>query len=231
MPPLQAPDEDDWGPQDEKPSTGRRRRALWIAAAAVLLLLLAGGTWFLLADPTGNGGNDAGVTSASTSAESTATAVTIDLPAYLGRDADEVQAELEREGFTVTQAAASEATVAEGSELVGRELAAGQVADIAPAGENVPTTATVTIYVVPEAATGGGDTTTEPTQTTTSSPETTSSAPTTTTTPPPTTETTTPTTESTTLGGTTTSAPAVTTTEEPPPADPNAGAADPGGAG
>jgi eukaryotic-like serine/threonine-protein kinase len=228
MPPLQAPDDDDWGPEDEEPPAGGRRRALLIAAAVIVLLLLAGGTWFLLS-PAGDGGKDAGSTTAP-STSTTAGAVTIDLAAYLGRGADQVQVELEALGFTVTQADASETTVAEGSELAGRPLAVGEVADISPAGENVPTTAAVTIYAVPEAETGGEETEPQTTETTTSSPETTSSAPTTTSEAPTTTEETVPTTTEPSLPG---SEPPPTT--DPPPTtagEPtDVGAADPDGTG
>jgi serine/threonine-protein kinase len=208
MPPLQAPDDaDDWGPDGEEPPADRRRRAIWIAAAAVVLLLLAGGAWFLFG-PAGDGGNAADRTSAATSTDASASVIAIDLAAYLGRDADEVQAELEGLGFTVSQEDASEATVAEGTELAGRPLESGQVADINPSGDNVPTSATVTIYAVPEAATSAPEettaeqTTTE--ETTTSAPTTTSEAPTTSSEAPPTT------TEETT---TTSELPASTTTE------------------
>jgi serine/threonine-protein kinase len=231
MPPLEAPDEYDWE-QGEPPPARRSRRGLWIAVAAIVVLLLAGGAWFLLG-PAGDAGNEAGRTPTSSAAESTASAVTIDLQAYLGQDADDVQADLEERGFTVTRADASEATVAEGTEIAGRELAAGQVADIAPAGENVPTTATVTLYVVPEAApdSGAGDTGEQtPAPTTSSAPTTTTAPPTTTSSAPTTTAP--PTTSSPTLS-------ASTPPETPPPpadpppadeeADPNAGANDPDG--
>jgi serine/threonine-protein kinase len=233
MPPLHAPDdEDDWGSDDEEPPTDRRRRAIWIAAAAVVLLLLAGGAWFLFG-PAGDGGNAADRTSAATSTDASASVVAIDLAAYLGRDADEVQAELEGLGFTVQQEDASEGTVAEGTELAGRPLESGQVADINPSGNDVPTSAAVTIYAVPEAATGAPEeTTAEQTtaeETTTSAPTTTSEAPTTTSEAPPTTS------EETT---TTSELPASTTTETSTstPAgdaggDADAGAVDPGGTG
>ena len=230
MPPLQAPDDDDWGPEEEEPEDNRRRRALWIAVAAVVLLLLAGGTWFFLTDPTGDGGNNAGGTSAASSTESSATALTIDLQAFLGRDADEVKAELEEAGFTVRLENASEATVAEGSEILGSELTTGQVADIEPSGENIPTTAAVTIYVVPEDD-GGEETVTETTQSTTTAPTTTSSVPTTTEAPTTTEETVTTTTAETTLSGEPTTDPPTDPATTTPEEDPAAGAADPGETG
>ncbi|GAA3178082.1 hypothetical protein GCM10010531_34890 [Blastococcus jejuensis] len=228
MPPLQAPPDDYWGPEDDEPPSGRSRRALWIAAAAVLVLLLAGGAWFLFG-PAGDGGDD-GRSGSTTSAESTATAFTIDLAAYVGRDADEVQAELEGEGFTVRQADASDATVAEASEQFAEELDAGEVADIDPSGADVPTTAAVTLYVVPEGDDDDGGETTAPettAPTTSSSPETTSSVPTTTSAPPTTTESSPSDTGSPTLSGTT--ATDTTTTSTTPPEDPAAGATGPGG--
>ena len=233
MPPLQAPDDDDWGPEDEEPPSDRRKRGLLIAAAVVVLLLLAGGAWFLLA-PSGDQGSQAGTTTAPTSTSSSATSVNIELAAYVGRNAGEVQAELEELGFTVSLANASETTIAEGAEVAGRALAVGEVADIDPSGANVPTSATVTIYAVPEAAPqDDGETETEPTETTSQAPTTTSQAPTTTSQAPTTTSqapTTSETTE--TLPGQTTT---VTTTTagdtEEPPEDPDAGAADPGGTG
>jgi serine/threonine-protein kinase len=232
MPPLQAPDEEYWGPEDDGPPPDSRRRWMWIAIAAVVLLLLAGGTWFLLADPTGSAG-DAGRTTATT-AQTSASGVTIDVAAYVGRDADEVQSELEGKGLQVTQSDASDATVAEGAGIAGRDLEAGQVADISPDGL-VPPTATVTLYVVPEAQSGGDDEPTSEAPTTTSeAPTTTSEAPTTTSEAPTTTSEAPTTTDTTTAGGS--SAPPT----DPPPSDPpptdqpvdtNAGAAAPNGAG
>src|SRR5687767_7373417 len=223
MPPLQAPEDDYWGPEDEELPPDRRKRGLLIAAAVVVLLLLAGGAWFLFG-PAGDDGKNAGSTSASTTATSTASAVTIDLAAYVGRNADEVQAELEALGFTVTRADASQATVDQGGDLVGRTLAVGEVADIQPSGENVPTSATVTIYAVPEAAPDPGEETeTQPSETTTSSvPTTTSSVPTTTSEVPTTTS----------EVPTTTEELPASTTEVPPTTDPPpAGGTDTGAAG
>jgi serine/threonine-protein kinase len=231
MPPLQAPDEDGWGPADEEPPPDRRRRALWIAAAVVVLLALAGGAWFLFG-PVGDANNEAGNTTGSTSTASSADSVTIDLAAYVGRNADEVQAELEALGFTVAQDDASQATIDAGTTLAGRALAVGEVADIQPSGENVPTTATVTIYAVPESAPDDGEETeTQPTETTSSSPETTSSAPATTTETTTTAEATTTTTQPTTASGQPTTAPTSTTTTTSESVDPNAEDPDTDGAG
>jgi serine/threonine-protein kinase len=228
MPPLQAPD-DDWGPEDEELAPDRRKRGLLIAAALAVLLLLAGGAWWLLA-PADGGRNEAGNTPTATTTSGSASAVNIDLAAYVGRNAGEVQAELEELGFTVALADASETTIAAGTELAGRALAVGEVADIEPSGENVPASATVTIYAVPEAAPqDDGETETEPTETTSSSSaETTSSAQTTTSSAPTTTSSAPTTTSSSpTLSGS--SATTTTTTEsspvEPPDGETGTGAA------
>jgi len=176
-----------------------------------VLFLLGGGAWFLLSSD-GDGGPNAGSTSASTSTDVSASAVNIDLAAYVGRNADEVQAELEGLGFSVTQADASEQTISDGAALADRPLAVGEVADIQPSGENVPTTAALTIYAVPEAVPDGGEETeTQTSESTSSSPETTSSAPTTTTEETTTTSSVPTTTAETTLPGTT-----PPTTEVPP---------------
>jgi serine/threonine-protein kinase len=175
MPPLHARDDDDREPPGAigAGGGGGGRRGVWLAAAAVLLLLVAVGAWFLL-DPLGGDGTEAGGTTAATTASSTAGTRTIDLQTYLGGPAGTVRAELEQQGFRVREETASAATVAEAAVAVGRELVAGEVADIDPV-EGVPVNAVVTIYVVPEAT--PDDDAEQPAPTTTSSAPTTTSAP------------------------------------------------------
>jgi len=222
MPPLHAPGEDDWGPEepfDEDDGRGRRRKLMWLAAAAALLLLLGGGTYFLLTS--GNrGAAEAGATSASQTSAAP-TGILLDPSAFIGRPADEVTATLEAAGLTVVR------EPADGDQLAsaGQALDAGDVAALDPSGVFADPGTSVTLFVAEEAYTPDEPEETEPEETTAEQ-TTTSEAPepTTTSSAPPAT-----TTESTTTS-TTVTAPgsAVTTTEEPPTEEP---AAEPAAAG
>jgi serine/threonine-protein kinase len=127
MPPLQAPpEEDEWDAGDEAPRSGRARW-IWLSAAVVLLLLLAGGTWFLLAD--GNRGSGGTSAETSTSRSSAApTGLQLDAAAFVGRPADEVQAELQAAGLVVRQEDADDDVLAS----AGQSLDAGDVAGLDP---------------------------------------------------------------------------------------------------
>jgi eukaryotic-like serine/threonine-protein kinase len=156
MPPLRRDDADDEdddedaGPVSPAPSGSGRRRWGWLVAGLVLLALLAGGTWFVLAgDGDGGGGSANPTTSSSTPATTSAApaAVPVDTDALVGRDADEVQAELEAAGLRVEQQDATAAQVA----APGVALAAGAVAGTDPANTSVPAGGLVTLLVAAEA--------------------------------------------------------------------------------
>jgi hypothetical protein len=218
MPPLQAPSEDDdWLAADDDGRRGGRAKWIWLTAAVVFLLLLAGGTWFLLAD--GNRGRD-GASASTTTSQTTAapTGIQLDPAAFIGRPADEVQAELEAAGLVVRREEASDEVLAD----AGQALDAGDVAGLDPSGVMAQPGTEVLLFVAADAFTPDDDEPTptpETTSTTTADP-TTSSADTTTTS----TATTTATSSTTALPGTqepTTEAPV-----EPQPEDPPTAAAD-----
>ncbi|RBY93622.1 serine/threonine protein kinase [Blastococcus sp. TF02-8] len=219
MPPLHAPENDDeWLPDDEPQP--RRRRWVWLVAALVVLLLVGGITALLLSG--GNGDReDAGRTSAPPTTSAGPTGTFLDPSAFVGRDADEVTAELEAAGLEVQRETADEDLL----EDVTQPLDAGDVAGIDPSGVAVPAGATVTLFVTDEAWDPDADE--EPTE----APETTTRPPApTTTTPPPTTtssSTTTTAPSTTTAGGT----PAPPTTEQPPAGGGGSGPTEPAAAG
>jgi serine/threonine-protein kinase len=130
--------------------------------------------------------------------------VYVDTSAYVGKDADAVQADLEGKGLVVDREAASQAQM----QATGRQLGAQTVATTDPGEVAVAPGSKVTLYVAengwaPDAGTGGGTVTNAP------PPATTTRAPATTTQPPaPTTTTTTPSTPT-----------ATTTTPTTPPTD------------
>jgi eukaryotic-like serine/threonine-protein kinase len=208
MPPLHGQPVDEDFPPDEPPFDDRRRRRmlLWTGAALLIVLLVAGGAFFLLGDA-GQNRDAGGSTTSATATTSAAGGVRLDA-SYIGRNADEVQAELEAVEMDVTQQPASEDQLANASTA----LDAGDVAALAPFGQTVPAGSDVILYVSAEAYPpddGGGET--EPTTTApTTTAEPTTTPPTTTepTTEPTTTE---PTTEPTTFPGTTTATVTVTT--------------------
>jgi serine/threonine-protein kinase len=213
MPPLHAaPDDDEWGPDDE-PGDERRSGARWglIALGLVLLLLLGGGAYYVLTS--GNRGREdtADATPATTTAG--ATGIFLDPSRYVGRPVETVQGELEALGLTVVLQPADAAEL----EALGREFDAGAVVRLDPADQTVPPASQITVTWTEEAFAPeeGEEPAPEPT---TAAPTPTTTAPTTTaTTPPP--ASTSPsvvTTPPTTLSGTPTTPPS-TPTEEPPP--------------
>jgi serine/threonine-protein kinase len=185
MPPLQAPPEDDWLAEDDDGRRGGRGKWIWLSAAVVLLLLLAGGTWFLLADD--NRGRD-GAAAATTTTQTTAapTGIQLDPAAFIGRPADDVQAELEAAGLVVRREEAGGDVLAD----AGQALDAGDVAGLDPSGVQAQPGSEVLLLVAADAFTpddGDEPTSTPETTSTTTSDPTTSSAATTTTSPTPTT--------------------------------------------
>jgi len=223
MPPLQAPPEDDDWEAGGDGRSGGRAKWIWLSAAVVLLLLLAGGTWFLLADGNrGAGGTATDTTSSQTTAGPSG--VQLDAAAYIGRPADEVQAELEAAGLVVRQEEADDDQLAG----AGQPLDAGDVADLDPSSGFAAAGTEVVLFVAKdafppddgetsEAPTSAGTTSSEPTQTSESAPTTEGT-------------TDTPTSTSTSVAQGTEETPPE---EEPPPVepDPNADAPAPGGAG
>ncbi|MCW2677615.1 MAG: pknA [Modestobacter sp.] len=180
---------DDLGPDDGGPRN--RRRLLWALAGLVLLLLVGGGAAMLLS---GGGNQGSGgtattptsvtISSAPTGTSASAGSVYVDTSTYVGKNADDVQRDLESKGLTVNRHAASQAQM----QATGRQLGRATVATTDPAETAVAPGTTVTIYVAengwaPDNATGGGNvTTTQPPATTTRAPATTTSAAPTTTT-------------------------------------------------
>jgi serine/threonine-protein kinase len=144
MPPLQAPpqDEDAWLEEPEEPRRGRRWA--WVVAALALVLLLAGGAWWLLNTGDRGGGNTASTNPTVTSASSTG--VVVDPAAYIGEPADDVEAALTGQGLTALREAASAGQL----EGAGMALEAGDVAALQPTGP-VPADAEITLYVAEEA--------------------------------------------------------------------------------
>jgi serine/threonine-protein kinase len=226
MPPLQAPDDDGWIDDDEPSADDRgRKRALWIAAALVLIALVGAGAWLLLG---GNADEPGGTprTSAPTTTSASAALISLDPDDFIGRNAAEVETELDGMGLDASQEPATEGMIDE----AGQDLETGDVADLSPADTPLAPGDAVTLYVVPESDEGEEEPeeTTEAPASTTAAP-TTSAAPTTTAAPPSTSSaaTTTETTPSTAAGTTETATVEPTSTEE----DPDAGAAGPGDAG
>jgi hypothetical protein len=204
MPPLQAPPEDDdWDAADDEDPRGGRGKWVWLAAAVLVLLFLVGGTWYLLNDGNrGPGDASAGTSTAQTSAAPTG--IQLDPAAFIGRPADEVQAQLEAAGLTVTQKDADDAELAN----AGKALDAGNVAGLRPSGRFAEPGTAVVLYVAQKAY-DPADNGNEPTatkETTTSSARTT--------TPPPTT-----TAATTTSSSSSTSSSAAGSSAEPPPSD------------
>ena len=237
MPALHGPEDDDWLAGDVGPEPAKRRRWAWLLAGLLLLLLLGGGAVLLLDQ---GDGDDGSRTADPTSTSSASSAPAVGVPigaasAYIGRDADDVQFELEALGLRVEQEVADEATLAE----LGTEFDPDDVAAIVPAGTTVdPATTTVVLTVaeggwtveeepVEEEPTRATETQepTAPTTTTTEAPTTTSSssssASSTTTTTPSGTPTTSSSSPSTSLPGS--SAPPTTPTPTTPTPTPTAG--------
>jgi serine/threonine-protein kinase len=243
MPPLQGPgDDDDWLADDADPAPATRRRWPWLLAGLLLLLLVGGGTFLLLNQGDGDDANrtaDRTSTSSSTSAPASGVAIAA-AGTYVGRDADQVQTELEALGLQVRQEPADEALLAD----LGTDFDPNDVASIVPAGQTVdPATTTVVLTVAADGWTVQEEApeevqptqapqTTESTAPTTTEAPTTTSSSTSTSTSTSTTSTSTSTSTSTppsTAPGTT--APTTSETTPPPAVDPQAEAgAEPGAA-
>ncbi len=145
MPPLHGPvDDDDWSADDSAPPTRRRRRWPWLVAALAVLLLIGAGVALLGSFGDGGDGDRTAEPTPSTSSDAPASTVALEpASAYIGRDADEVEAELTRAGLTVQRQAADDDLLAR----LGRDLDEDAVAGIMPAGVTVPAGATVTLTV------------------------------------------------------------------------------------
>ncbi|TKJ26433.1 protein kinase [Blastococcus sp. CCUG 61487] len=238
MPPLHGPaDDDEWLPDEEPPVRDRRRWA-WLVAGLLVLLLVGGGLGLLVASRSGDDdGASADPTATSTSASAPAGEVTLrGASAYVGRDADEVEAELEGLGLVVERESADDDLL----ERLGLDLRRNAVATILPVGVTVPEGATVTLTVAEDGWTvvEAPAPTQEPEPTADEpEPAPTTTAPTTTTSKPPS-----PTTSSSSSSTATQSGtpgppnppdPDPDPDPDPPgdPADPPAGAAAPGGTG
>jgi serine/threonine-protein kinase len=215
MPPLHPPPDDDWDVVDDDEPRSGRGRLVWLALAVLLVLGLVGGTWYLLSDGSRGTGSAAGTSTAQTSG--TPTGIQLDPAAFIGRPADEVQAELVAAGLKVTQRDANHAELAN----AGKALDAGDVAGLRPSGVLALPGTQVVLLVAKQAYNPTNQSSKQPTATT----DATTTAPRTTT-PPPTS--TTPTTTS----SSTSSSPSVAPgTVDPPPSDPAVPpAADPAGA-
>ncbi len=145
MPPLHGPDDDDWGVDDEPAPARGARRWLWLVAALVVLLLVGGGTALLLTRGDGDDGDPTtGPTGTSTGSPASASGVLLG-PArdYVGRDADDVAAQLEGLGLVVVRETAGRSLLAD----LGRNFDANAVAAIVPFGMTVDPGSTVTLRV------------------------------------------------------------------------------------
>jgi serine/threonine-protein kinase len=165
MPPLHAPDGDDdhWGPDEPgADDRSRRRRWLWLAGALALVLLVAAAALFLV-DGDGTEGNTARTSTPATSASAT-DGVLLAAGDYVGRDAVEVQRELEQLGYEdVDRRPADEGALAS----AGIALEEGAVARIQPADRVVPFDEEVVLFFAEEAYDPGGgepEVTEEPTE-------------------------------------------------------------------
>ena len=224
MPPLHGPavDDDDLAADPRDDDRRRRPAWLWPVVALALLLLLGVGIYLALPDTPTRTASPTPTTVTSTTAAPTN--FFLDPSRYIGRDADQVTAELEAAGLVVSRRSADEDQLQE----FDRELAPNAVAQVTPSGQVAPGSA-VTLYVAEEGFVPGADEeepqqtqapapteepeeTQAPTPTTTSRP-TTTTATTTTTVDPPTTEPTPP--EDTAGGASPTDAPATTGTVGP----------------
>ena len=237
MPPLQGPPTggDAWD-RDEPDGTPARRtpRWLWPVVGLVVVAALAGLAWILLSGGDDGEGGGTARSSASTSASSTgptsAGLLAFDPATLLGRDVDEVTAELEGRGFTaVSREEASDDQLAG----YGAALAAGEVADVDPAGGQLAAGTPITLYYAaddyapPAPDTGSDEGGTGEDEGDTGDTPTTSAAPTSATSSAPTSAPTTPATPTTSATPTTTASEAPGTTlppvsEEPPPPEPEA---------
>ena len=149
MPPLQAPPQDDDGKGEGEPADrrgGNRSTWAWLAATLVLVILLGGGAWYLIGSGNRGAGDGAGGTSASVSTSAGRTGILLDPATFVGRPADEVQAQLEGAGLVVRRAAADNGLI----QSVDEDLQAGDVAGLDPSGSFADPGSTVTLFVVPQ---------------------------------------------------------------------------------
>jgi serine/threonine-protein kinase len=184
MPPLKAPPGDDGWDAAGGPDDGRRRgrgRWAWLAAALVLVLLLGGGAWFLLNDGNRGPSDETAGTTTPVSSSAGPTGILLDPNAFVGRPADDVEAELETAGLVVSRREADDDLL----ESLDMTLEPGDVARLEPSGSFAEPETPVTLFVADEGYTPEeeAEETTEPTETTesevpTSSAPTTTSAPT-----------------------------------------------------
>jgi serine/threonine-protein kinase len=188
MPPLHGrPVDDDWADDGPVQVPQRRRRTplIWAAAAAVLLLLVGGVAVLLSGGGNGNGGTASSNSTAATSGPAASTnaagTVSFDVTAYVGRNADAVQAELTALGLRVTQATATRNQLA----AVTRDLDEGTVATADPAAGQLPRGTAVTLFVASSAYRPGDATSTQTTSAAPTTAEKTTAAPTTAAPPPP----------------------------------------------
>jgi eukaryotic-like serine/threonine-protein kinase len=177
MPPLHARDDDAYasghGPYDHDDlppaDRNRNRKWLWIALAVLLALLLGLGAWLLLRGD-GEQGTQTPRTSASAGTSVAAEAFAFDPQAYIGRDYDAVQAELEAEGLSVT----AEPATADQLAAAGRAFDADAVAATDPgtAGPLAPGADVVLYYAEQAYAPDTGEDTEAPASTSEAPPST-----------------------------------------------------------
>jgi serine/threonine-protein kinase len=132
---------------------------VWLVAGLLVLALLGGGLWSLLgSDGADSPGTDATPTASApvTPASSGPAGVLVDTGAYIGRNYEEVQQELEAAGLQVSVEDASESDVA----ALGTAVSQDDVVGTDPTQTTVPPNSTVTLFVAPEdyaPDTGGED--------------------------------------------------------------------------
>ncbi|SDO04905.1 protein kinase [Geodermatophilus sp. DSM 45219] len=152
LPPLRRTDDDDdrYAAAAATDDAPRRNRWVWLVAGLVLLTLLGTGLWFAFSgdgeDPAGTDADAGATTSAAPSASASAAGVLVDTSAYVGRPADEVEAELEAAGLEVEVEDADEADVA----ALGIELSEDDVVTTDPSEVSVAPGTTVTLFVAPD---------------------------------------------------------------------------------
>jgi eukaryotic-like serine/threonine-protein kinase len=151
MPPLRRPqgdDEDDRYAAAPARDDGRRRnRWVWLVAGLLVLALLGGGLWSLLgSDGADSPGTDATASAPVTPASSGPAGVLVDTSAYIGRNYEEVQQELEAAGLQVSVEDASESDVV----ALGTAVSQDDVVGTDPTQTTVPPNSTVTLFVAPE---------------------------------------------------------------------------------